>query len=239
MTNEFTHTTLIFIHGIGSQNHHWLEAALLALPLEARKRSIAFTWSDILDDSIHAEKTLMLAHAVEGMLAKQTAQQTNPQHAALYVGILLVALPLVKHFLGLSADVIGYPSIRYTAFKRLDQLIQACVGEVVLIGHSLGSVLAYEYMTLSPSAQVKALISLGSPLDRHPIKGKVLSRVNGKTSIDMPWLNIWGTLDLICCWQPWRSGELNSFEPTEQIKLTGQGHSLEGYVGHIPKEWLI
>jgi pimeloyl-ACP methyl ester carboxylesterase len=185
--------TLIFIHGIGSQDDDWLDSAILNLSADARARSVAFTWSDILDDSTHTENTLMVANAVEGMLKRQTAQQTDARQAAIYVGVILIALPLVKHFLGLAADVLGYPSVRYTAFQRLDHLIQEQAGEVILIGHSLGSVLAFEYLTLGVNPLVKGFISLGSPLDRQPIKGKVLDRVKGRKSLHTPWLNIWGS----------------------------------------------
>jgi pimeloyl-ACP methyl ester carboxylesterase len=52
--------------------------------------------------------------------------------------------------------------IRYEARQRV--LNSLCVDTRVLIGHSLGSVVAYEALCMSPKHQVHTFITLGSPL---------------------------------------------------------------------------
>jgi hypothetical protein len=106
------------------------------------------------------------------------------------------------------------------------------------VGHSLGSVMCFEYLSRAPHPAVKAFVSLGSPLDREPVKSQALQRTGGIRELNIPWLNIWGDADLICCWQPERSGEMNDFYPTEQIRLPKQLHDFEGYLPAVPSAWL-
>jgi pimeloyl-ACP methyl ester carboxylesterase len=136
-----------------------------------------------------------------------------------------------------GADLLGYSKVRGQAFRRLETILGGATSDVYIVAHSLGSVMAFEYMAKIPHPKVKKLITLGSPLDRQPVKGRVLERVNCK-ALTVEWLNVWGTLDPVVCWLPLikDNGAMQEFKPSEQRKLLGRGHDLEGYVVSLTQE---
>jgi pimeloyl-ACP methyl ester carboxylesterase len=236
--------TLIFMHGIGNQSPAWINEALDALPPTLTPRCIPFFWTDLFDQSPAGKVAGTLIKTISTftpVFAPILSPSRNVSLQSLInAGIQYIAVPLLNQWLDKSADVLAYNSVRQNAFKRLDALISEQAGDVILVAHSMGSVLAFEFLQTQRPATEKVirLVSLGSPLDRQPIKRQVLQRTGGKTTVPCDWLNIWGTLDLVCCWQPWRSGELDTFRPNEQIKLPWQGHHLASYVAHIPSHYL-
>jgi pimeloyl-ACP methyl ester carboxylesterase len=237
--------TLIFLHGIGNQDPTWINEAFDALPQPLLPRCVPFFWADLFDESPAGKvagrliKTINTFTPVFAPLVFPN-QGVNLQ-SVLNAGIQYIAVPFLNRWIDKCTDVLSYNSVRHNGFKRLETLILQQPNEVILIAHSMGSVLAFEFLQQPTPATEKVLrlITLGSPLDRQPIKRQVLLRTGGKTTVACPWLNLWGSLDLVCCWQPWKSGELNSFYPNEQIKVAWQGHHLASYIGHIPAHYLM
>jgi hypothetical protein len=70
-------------------------------------------------------------------------------------------------------------------------------GELVIIGHSLGSVLAADLLYhLPPAVDVGLLVTIGSPLARKPVR-EHLRRIRSQFPFERvgPWLNVVGVLD--------------------------------------------
>lgn len=232
---------LIFIHGIGNQNPDWIQEVTKALPLEYQNRCVSFFWADLFNDSPAGKVAGTLVTLLETFTPALSLIKGATPQTAIFAGIQYVAVPWLKKLFDYSGDVLAYSSVRQKAFQRLEALIQAQNGPVVLVAHSMGTVLAFEFLQKPSSLRdaVQHFISLGSPLERQPIRAQVLARNAQATQVPCPWLNLWGSLDLVCSWIPWRSGALDVFQPTEQIKLRFQGHHLGAYVQRIPLDWLV
>ncbi|CAB5223162.1 hypothetical protein UFOVP380_8 [uncultured Caudovirales phage] len=133
------------------------------------------------------------------------------------------------------SDLITYGNVRYLAFKRLEALIDEIEGDVVLVFHSLGSVLAYQFLALlKEQPQVKGLITLGSPIGRQPVCGKIKKtlRVPWWKSLPglgeaTPWVNITGGSDLVTSWF---GGGIISEADTNMV-VPFAGHDLTAYIG--------
>jgi pimeloyl-ACP methyl ester carboxylesterase len=234
----------ILIHGVGQQQEDWYAEALAAFPPNVQGRVHPFYWADILNQGMASKTLRLVSQALRIALRYYTAtalkQPTQHSGYALQAVIARMVIPVLERWLDYAGDVLSYATVRVKAFERLRALIHQLEGQsdgVVLLAHSLGSVLAFEFCTLLLPEGVKGLVTLGSPLDREPIKSKTLQRVGGRVSLPIPWHNVWGTLDLICCWRPWHSGEMNTFKPSSQKKAEGQGHSLEAYIQQLPQSW--
>ena len=75
-----------------------------------------------------------------------------------------------------------------------------CADKVILVGHSLGSVIAFdvaaEEIKKDPSCRISALVTMGSPLEwvteirRAATKGQ-----EDVPRIDIPWINFWDHAD--------------------------------------------
>jgi pimeloyl-ACP methyl ester carboxylesterase len=237
----FKGNAYLLIHGIGQQPEHWYTEALNAFPLEQRDSVVPFYWADILNQGV-ASKTLRLVSKLLGVALRYytvTALKHPHQQAndLIQDAMARLVIPLLERWLDYAGDVLSYATVRVNAFERLNSHIHQLEAQgynVVLIAHSLGSVLAFEFCTLPLPECVKGLITLGSPLDREPIKHKTLERTGGRVALPIPWHNVWGSLDLICCWRPWHSGEMNTFLPGSQQRCDGQGHNLEAYIRQLP-----
>ncbi|MGP5593705.1 hypothetical protein [Corynebacterium flavescens] len=79
--------------------------------------------------------------------------------------------------------------------KILDSLPDE--GRLVIVGHSLGSVIAADLVTrISPKVQVEGMVTIGSPLGTSYFSGKKLTKelVNSPQNLGW-WVNLWGTGD--------------------------------------------
>lgn len=209
--------TIILIHGISDQPNHWADMA--TKHLSPFGEVIPFRWDDILNRNVNNP-------------AFQLSNDASKLVSA-FVPKWKIADILLRWTLDRGCDLLGYTSVRGIAFQRLEAILGSATDDVYIVAHSLGSVLAYEYLSDLPiQGKVKKLITLGSPLDRQPVKKRVLARINKKTSLPIPWLNVWGTLDPVVCWLPLikDNGAMQTFEPSEQRKLLGHAHGLDGYV---------
>ena len=236
--------TLIVLHGIGNQDPSWINEVLDVFPPSLSSRCVPFFWTDLFTQSPAGKIATTLIQLISTFTPIFTPLISPTAgiglQSVINAGVQYIAVPWLNQWLDKSADILAYNSVRQKAFKRLNALIEEAPHDVVLVAHSMGSVLAFEFLQSDVISIKKVIrfVSLGSPLDRQPIKCQVLQRTQGKTSVPCPWINLWGTLDLVCCWQPWKSGELETFQPSEQLKIPWQAHHLSSYVRHIPLQWL-
>ncbi|MFN7311816.1 MAG: hypothetical protein ACK5T0_10710, partial [Vampirovibrionales bacterium] len=139
--------TLIFMHGIGNQSPAWINEALDALPPTLTPRCIPFFWTDLFDQSPAGKVAGTLIKTISTftpVFAPIVSPNRNVSLQSLInAGIQYIAVPLLNQWLDKSADVLAYNSVRQNAFKRLDALISEQAGDVILVAHSMGSVLAF------------------------------------------------------------------------------------------------
>jgi pimeloyl-ACP methyl ester carboxylesterase len=234
----FTETLWLIVHGIGDHGPDWFTKAIAHLPEAIQRQCSPLNWGDILNEGVPSRYARGLRWACGAVQQYAAANAWHPQ-TGMQWGYLLAGLgaPMMERLLDWGGDLLSYAAVRVLAFERIRQRIQqahAAGQDIVLVGHSLGSVLAFEFVCLHNALPgLKGLITIGSPLDRQPVKGQSLKRTGGKVLVPLPWLNVWGTQDMVCCWKPWHSGEMNLFQPNVQQKVPGQGHGLEGYLAAL------
>ncbi|WP_155544834.1 hypothetical protein [Amycolatopsis camponoti] len=112
---------------------------------------------------------------------------------------------------------------------RIDRRVEEGVGERgrVLIGHSLGSVVAYEYLRQHPSSGVELFISVGSPLGLRMVR----SRLQVVALSTPNWVTVRDLRDPVACagplceWWP----QINADDELI-VDNDGDAHSVECYL---------
>jgi hypothetical protein len=103
----------------------------------------------------------------------------------------------------------------------------ACAdGCTVLVGHSLGSVVAYEIACLAPPSGLRVLVTMGSPLALTTVRKRL--RHQGPPA-DVTWVNVLDSHDPVCC-----AGRLRPHWPVVEDRLVANGgdpHAAVRYLG--------
>lgn len=136
-------------------------------------------------------------------------------------------------FLGELKQVRRYlvdPDLKAAADYRAMQVI-ARDGRVV-IGHSLGSVVAFEFVRQHPDYQVDLLLTLGSPLGLHTVRALMPTPDYGAERIPpnvTRWVNVRDPRDPVAC-----AGALTGCWPgitDHTVDNQGDAHSVIRYLG--------
>ncbi|HEX8221422.1 MAG TPA: hypothetical protein VF914_19700 [Chloroflexia bacterium] len=101
----------------------------------------------------------------------------------------------------LAADTGEYLSnetLRGLTIDRVRGKVEAAKGEVLLLAHSMGTIVCYDMLMRYPELPVRAYISFGSPLGMRAI----ISTVGGRRSAPFPpklprWINVYNQEDLV------------------------------------------
>jgi pimeloyl-ACP methyl ester carboxylesterase len=93
------------------------------------------------------------------------------------------------------------PSLKAAADARVASAIGADTR--VLVGHSLGSVVAFEYLRQQPQQVIDLLVTVGSPLALRTIRSMMPDPQHGSES-GLPggaqrWVNVWDRHDPVAC----------------------------------------
>lgn len=116
---------------------------------------------------------------------------------------------VIKHFL-LEAHhyLFNVNGIRDTIRERVMEALGK-IGQgtqMVLVGHSLGSIIAYDVLTgLKDCPQVQGLLTLGSPLGIDEVQDKLIwTRKNGFPSANLQgdWVNVYDPYDVVARLDP-------------------------------------
>ncbi|QJS99883.1 hypothetical protein G9272_05950 [Streptomyces asoensis] len=112
---------------------------------------------------------------------------------------------------------------------RVDARVEGTVGSKcrVLIGHSLGSVVAYEYLRRNPGHGVELLLTLGSPLGLRMVR-----RHLHVGALEVPaWVNVRDARDPVACAGPLRTWWPQMGEGDEIVVENGaDAHAVERYL---------
>jgi hypothetical protein len=170
--------------------------------------------ADLLDDMDSDELPGVLAAAGEAITAQDLAAAENevPKGWTRFPRPLQVVLQALDRRFGAAAGILYLGVLRQVRRYLCDPDIKAQVdarvepiasdGCRVLIGHSLGSVVAYEYLRQHPGHGVVLFMTLGSPLGLRMVRSRL--QVG---PLDVPaWVTVRDLRDPVACagtLQPW------------------------------------
>jgi len=134
---------------------------------------------------IDDEEFVELAETVEELVTSDelAAAETDADKAALWLPVRVQRLigALDRHFPGTSGVLFLGDLRQVRSYLRnpqlkaqVDQIVADAAGDAsVVIGHSLGSVIAYEFLRQHPGRPVKLLVTLGSPLGLKMVRKRL------------------------------------------------------------------
>jgi hypothetical protein len=124
------------------------------------------------------------------------------------------------------------PLIKAGVDKRVrDAVTPTCR---VLIGHSLGSVVAFEFVRNNPGHRLDLLLTLGSPLGLRLVRDRMADPGHGRTAVwEVPvnvarWVNVRDMHDPVAC-----AGDLTTWWPgvvDRHVRNQGDAHAAERYL---------
>ena len=221
-----TTRTLLFLHGINDSDPagKWLKALNHALLRDGREDIKSRGWTvlapsylDLLDGEAPVDvpppvfsyrrsgDEAARRHA-QGEYWKQLAdlertlngtERPNPSDLWYAVSSTTIDLLIARVFAQAERYRLEHTRRHAIQARLLDALPSD--GELIIVAHSLGSVVAADLLYHLPSrVHVRAVITLGSPLS-HPLLRKHLSRLNDEFPFERtgPWLNVVGDSDVV------------------------------------------
>ena len=206
--------TIILIHGIGNNNPGWSHAIKAHQVLQVEKaRIIEFNYEDLME------------HNWVNQLRVTAARLAASYYATPAAGL---AANTVQDYID---DILMYfvvPAVRKKILNRLATLLEQHP-DAILIGFSLGSVVAYETLKNHSHPQA-ALMTLGSPLG-SPVLSRLVRRFLKVPDFTRPlvthWFNLYSALDPI-------SGRINKLgcRRRDQYKVKAL-HSMDAYLRYL------
>ncbi|MGW0808114.1 trypsin-like serine peptidase [Nonomuraea sp. NPDC002799] len=132
-------------------------------------------------------------------------------------------------------DVAAYLDDQKVREAVLDSVLQTMprTGRLVLVSHSLGTVVAMDVLTrLDPAVHVELLVTAGSPLGLDSVQQRLLTGGPHRPGRVAHWFNAWCPTDSVAIGCPlndhWR-GELTE---TAVSNPAGRAHDIEEYLAH-------
>lgn len=211
--------TLVFLHGVGKgfEDKGWVS------PLSAKLEALGYPGLDAVDvvSPQYPNSLRPFPHDEEYRLPKVTVEALKGEEAARRRRTVELETARFEALLGPYREqawpgriaesallAAGSAAVRQVDAYRRKKDVRARVlqrilaqvpdeGPIVLVGHSLGSVIALDVVRrLDPRVQVRALITIGSPL-AHSMFDGVADRTELRTppvNVDC-WLNFWSAKD--------------------------------------------
>jgi hypothetical protein len=209
---------VILIHGIGNNNPGWSAAIEADAILGVEKSDIVeFTYEDLMESN-WLNKTLIWGARIA---------------ATYYAGpAVALAANTAQDFVD---DILTYfvaPGVRRAIMSRLITTLEDNPNSIV-IGFSLGSVVAYETLKNYPEcAKDHILVTLGSPLGSPALKlllKQFLKVPNYRRPEVMGWYNLYSPLDVV-------SGRIDGLgcEQKDQFKVPSS-HDMKPYLKHLKR----
>lgn len=121
--------------------------------------------------------------------------------------------------------------------QAVHQRIQACFDPNqthLIVAHSLGSVIAYNFLHQYPQYHVDGFISLGSPLAFRVIQEKIYQPISAPNNLKGDWINFFSTEDFLTAF-PLTNPPFDFSPPilNQAIQtFSHQPHQITGYLQH-------
>ncbi|MEV0165587.1 trypsin-like serine peptidase [Nonomuraea fuscirosea] len=132
-------------------------------------------------------------------------------------------------------DVAAYLDDRRVREAVLDCVLQEMPrsGRLVLVSHSLGTVVAMDLLTrLDPAVEVDLLVTAGSPLGLDSVFERLISGGPYRPDRVARWFNAWCPIDPVAIGCPlgdrWQDGP----DEAPVVNATGRAHDIDEYLAH-------
>lgn len=132
-------------------------------------------------------------------------------------------------------DVAAYLDDQRVRDAVLDCVLQELPrsGRMVLVSHSLGTVVAMDLLTrLDPAVEVELLVTAGSPLGLDSVYERLISGGPYRPDRVARWLNAWCPTDSVTIGCPlsdrWQDGP----DEVPVVNATGRAHDIDEYLAH-------
>lgn len=196
--------SLVFIHGRHAKSGDWVTAIGEGLatahrqPLPTDLNIVEVNYADVLHDVLAGmpDQQLEPAHTSEHFARRQrmvrlsmhpfTVRPRSPFDFApkeWVTRMIMTRMPEIQRYRANAA---------LRAAVRDSCLAQVPEGEVILVAHSLGSVVAYDLLHyLRPTTHIEALLTIGSPMARRPWRATLDAyRGHFPTGTVTTWVNL-------------------------------------------------
>lgn len=197
-------------------------------------------------DDLDEDELIDLTAAVGDLLSPRELAAAQTEGSKGYTRSpmpLQVALSAIDRKFGASAGILylgelrqvrrylSCPAVKAEVDARLSSAITSDCR--VLIGHSLGSVVAFEYLRQHADHPIGLLLTLGSPLGLRLVRSRMPDPVDGTrlpTPANIPtWVNLRDPHDPVAC-----AGNLRQWWPLIhdlEVNNDSDSHSAERYLG--------
>ncbi|WP_233508237.1 hypothetical protein [Spongiactinospora gelatinilytica] len=136
---------------------------------------------------------------------------------------------------GIFGDVAAYLDDQRIREAVLDCVLQAMPqdGRLVLVSHSLGTVVAMDLLTrLGPRADVELLVTAGSPLGMDAVNRRLLAGGPRRPDRVARWVNTWCPLDPVAIACPLRGHWPGEPAEIPVANPASRAHDIEEYLAH-------
>jgi len=198
---------------------------------------------DMLADLTDDEVADLAAAADQLLTSNDVAAVTEPKGYTRVPQPLPRLLAALDRRFGFAAGVLYLGEVRqvrrYLCSPEVKDVVDSRVahtmagGPRILIGHSLGSVVAFEYVRQHPEQSLDLLLTLGSPLALRMIRSHMpdpaYGAANGKPPNVATWVNIRDPRDPVACaggLEPWWAAVED-----HEVDNQSDAHSVERYLG--------
>jgi hypothetical protein len=169
-----------------------------AAPGEAPPRDATELLAGLTPRGQQLALSLSMSIAAQAVSRPPTVQESLAAILPLPPSLRRLLLQQLLQQLFPDADAYFFTDKRQPIRERLRQALNAVVGPVVVVGHSLGTVIAYDVLSEAAFAAsvVPLLVTLGSPLGYTEIQDVVTSPLRLPTPVRL-WANFADPLDLV------------------------------------------
>ncbi|MFG1968220.1 trypsin-like peptidase domain-containing protein [Nonomuraea fuscirosea] len=132
-------------------------------------------------------------------------------------------------------DVAAYLDDRRVREAVLDCVLQEMPrsGRLVLVSHSLGTVVAMDLLTrLDPAVEVDLLVTAGSPLGLDSVFERLISGGPYRPDRVARWFNAWCPIDPVAIGCPLGDRWQDRPDEAPVVNATGRAHDIDEYLAH-------
>jgi len=153
---------------------------------------------------------------------------------------------IIEEFLTDVAYYLELPQMRESVLQIVERALRAALpngGDIVVVGHSLGSIVAYDLLTRLPAEyRVRLLVTAGSPLGFPVVQKNLLGHVAGQPvaipgpvpGIRAGWLNAYDEHDFVALIHPlagtFTSSVTGQLRDERTLNQAANPHSIADYL---------
>jgi endonuclease G, mitochondrial len=110
-----------------------------------------------------------------------------------------VGAPFIDRFMGDVAAYLDDETLRALTVARVVDRVRSANDDVVLLAHSLGSIVAYDTLVQHPELPIRVLVTFGSPLGLATVRRRLAERLTVAFPPKLPrWVNVFNREDFVC-----------------------------------------